>query len=112
MKMGRKIIIVVALALLIIFPAENSTSEEAAKHNYKPSAGYVPDSETAIKIAIAVWGAIYGEETIEQEKPYKAILADGIWHVSGSLPDGWVGGVAEAEISKEDGCIIQISHGK
>ncbi len=101
-----------ALALLVIFPAIESTAEEAAKHNYKPSAGYVPDSESAITIAVAVWGPIYGEEKIEQEKPYKAILADGIWHVSGSLPYGRVGGVAEAEISKEDGCIIRISHGK
>ncbi|MFH1061494.1 MAG: NTF2 fold immunity protein [Candidatus Omnitrophota bacterium] len=28
------------------------------------------------------------------------------------LPEGWIGGVAEAEIAKDDGRIIRISHGK
>ncbi|MDP3732228.1 MAG: NTF2 fold immunity protein [Candidatus Omnitrophota bacterium] len=87
-------------------------AEETEKHNYKPKEGYVPDEETAIKIAVAVWTPIYGKEEIESEKPYKATLKDGIWYVIGSLPKGWKGGVAEAEISKDDGCIIRISHGE
>ncbi|OFW86393.1 MAG: hypothetical protein A2794_01455 [Alphaproteobacteria bacterium RIFCSPHIGHO2_01_FULL_40_8] len=87
-------------------------SEAKKKHNYKPQEGYVPDEETAIKIAVAVWIPIYGKDEIEKEKPYKATLKDGIWHVTGFLPEGWLGGVAEAEIAKDDGRIIRISHGK
>ena len=82
------------------------------KHNYKPESGYVPDKETAVKIAEAVWISIYGKEQIEKEKPYKAFLKEGVWYIEGSLPEGWLGGVAEAEISKNDGHIIRISHGK
>lgn len=82
------------------------------KHNVKPMNGYVPDEETAIRIAIAVWVPIYGEKKIEKEKPYNAILKDGVWYVLGSLPKGYRGGVAEAEIIKESGKIIRISHGK
>jgi len=85
---------------------------DAQKHNYKPAAGYIPDQETAIRIAVAVWSPIYGKEQIEKEKPYKAILKSGIWYVTGTLPEGRVGGVAEAEINKESGCIIRISHGQ
>jgi len=88
------------------------SAAEAQIHNYKPANGYISDEEIAIKIAVAVWQPIYGKEQIQSEKPYKAILRDGIWFVSGSLPEGWVGGVAEAEINKESGCIIRISHGK
>jgi hypothetical protein len=82
------------------------------KHNYIPKEGYVPNKETAISIAIAVWIPIYGKEQIESEKPYSAKLENGIWFVTGSIPEGWAGGVAEAEISKDDGRIIRISHGR
>jgi hypothetical protein len=52
-----------------------------------------------------------GEERIEKEKPYRAILKDDIWIVTGSFPKGWLGGVAVAEI-KKTGVILRISHGK
>jgi len=82
------------------------------KHNYKPAAGYVPDEKTAINIAIAVWEPIYGVEKIAKEKPFRAALKNGVWYVNGSLPEGRLGGVAEAEIAKDDGRILRISHGK
>jgi hypothetical protein len=93
---------------------KNSKSVQTEpKHNVVPAGGYVPDEETAILIAVAVWNPIYGKETILKEKPFKARLENGIWYVSGSLPKGWVkGGVAVAEIVKSDGRIIRVSHGK
>jgi hypothetical protein len=83
-----------------------------SKHNYKPKEGYVPDEKTAIRIAVAVWIPIYGEKEIEGEKPYQAKLDKGVWTVEGSLPEGWLGGVAVAEIAKDDGCILRVSHGE
>ena len=83
-----------------------------SEHTYKPLAGYVPDEATAIKIAVAVWEPIYGAAHIAGEKPYHATLHRGVWIVTGSLRRGMTGGVALAEISKEDGCITRISHGK
>ena len=79
---------------------------------YIPKAGFVPDKVTAIKIAVAVWIPIYGEKEIEDQKPYEAVLKDGIWYVSGFLPEDFLGGTAEAEIVKENGKIIRISHGE
>ena len=84
----------------------------ASQHNYKPKDGYVPNAETAIKIAVAVWIPIYGQVQIDGEKPYKARLEKGVWYVDGSLPEGYIGGVATAEIQKDDGKIIRVSHGK
>ena len=112
MKYNRALLITFTLSLLLIASATVLYAEDAQKHNYKPTAGYVPDEETAIQIAVAVWSPIYGKENIMNEKPFKAILKKGIWYVSGSLPKGWLCGVAEAEIAKDDGRIIQISHGK
>lgn len=108
--------LILLFAGILIFSITGSPitlrADEAQKHNYKPEEGYVPDEETAIKIAVAVWIPIYGKEQIEGEKPYQAVLKDGVWYVTGFLPEGWLGGVAEAEIAKDDGRILRISHGK
>ncbi len=80
---------------------------------YVPVEGYVPTAEVAIKIAVAVWEPIYGAQAIAVEKPYKATLTDGVWTVKGTLPKGYKkGGVALAEISKRDGRILRVTHGK
>jgi hypothetical protein len=84
----------------------------APEDGYVPDEGFVPNKDVAIKIAVAVWEPIYGAEKIAQEKPYRATLADGVWTVEGSLPRGMKGGVALAKISKEDGRILRVTHGK
>lgn len=61
--------------------------------------------------------ASYGEGKIKAERPFRAVLSNGVWHVRGSLPRlfraiGGKGGVASAEINMEDGRILRIQHGK
>jgi hypothetical protein len=85
---------------------------KTAEHEIKPIDDYVPDADTAIKIAVAAWEPIYGMDQIAGEKPYRAHLANGVWIVEGSLPDGWRGGVAFAEIVKRDGRVLRVNHGK
>ncbi len=72
--------------------------------------GFVPDQRTAVRIAIAVWGPIYGDDTIAGEKPFVARLSNGVWIVEGSLPDGWDGGTAYIEINKADGKVLKVTH--
>jgi hypothetical protein len=86
--------------------------EAKSQDNFVPPDGYVPNADVAIKIAVAVWEPIYGAEHIAKEKPFRAVLKDGVWTVQGSLPKGMKGGVALAEISKADGRIIRVIHGK
>ena len=94
-------------------------SDLYAQHNYKervvgyiPKDGFVPNKLTAIRIAISVWLPIYGDK-IYNEKPFVAVLKDGIWKVNGSLPGKFtVGGVAEIWIQKKDGKILCVIHGK
>ena len=100
-----------ALATAIALACAACTSSPPP-HDVKPAAGYVPDAATAIHIAVAVWEPIYGRDMIAGEAPYVATLKDGVWHVEGSLPEGWVGGTAVADISKADGTILRVSHGR
>jgi hypothetical protein len=90
---------------------------EAARATAPPKGGYVPDAQTAIKIAVAVWSRIYGEAEIADQKPYHATLKDGVWAVRGTFQepkDGpeAVGGVAYAYIAQKDGCILEVGHGE
>jgi hypothetical protein len=102
--------IAVGLSLALVTACFAASAWE--KLSYKPKEGFVPDERTAIAIAVAVWTPIYGEKQIADEKPYRAALKDGVWTVEGSLPKGALGGVAIAEISKADGRIIAVIHGK
>lgn len=103
----RKFAIMTAIIIFYILSAAESQGS-----GYKPPEGYVPNAETAIKIAEAVWLPIYGED-IYRKKPFKAALKDSTWIVTGSLPQGlFLGGVPRTEISKDTGCILHVSHGK
>lgn len=120
--------IVIAVAFLLVYiafrakdhsglPMPNGERASAngtadGKYSVRPTVGFVPNEETAIRIAEAVWIPIYGGKKIEKEKPFKATLHDTVWIVTGTLPKGSAGGTAIAEISKESGCIIRVSHEK
>lgn len=110
MKYGRTLICV-ALSLVLLgsismfaFGIENSS--------YPPKNGFVPDEATAIRIAEAILIPIYGEEEIKNERPFHAVLKNQVWIVEGSLPEGMLGGVAVVELSKKDGQIMKVNHGK
>jgi hypothetical protein len=104
MKKALILTTVVALPLLL-------GAQAAKPHSYVPPNGFVPDSVTAVRVAVAIWTPIYGEKQIALEKPYHAELRGGVWTVVGHLPAGHVGGVAIAEISKSDARVLRISHG-
>jgi hypothetical protein len=98
--------------LLIAVLAASFALAQDAPHKVVPERGYVPDADTAISVAVAVWLPIYGRKAIAAEKPYHASLMDGVWTVKGSLPKTMAGGVAVAEISMKDGTVLRVSHGK
>jgi hypothetical protein len=102
-----RIAILAAVPLLALCSA--LAQETIPSHTHKP---YVPDAETAIRIALAVWEPIYGKKLIAAEKPYRAALNDGVWRVEGSLREGSIGGVARADISATDGTILRVTHGQ
>lgn len=82
----------------------------------------VPDQVTAVQLAEKALTKIYGEKKIASERPFKAILHDGIWHVGGTLyckdehdnmiTGRCVGGVAMALIRPSDGRVLKTGHTK
>lgn len=72
---------------------------------------YVPNEETAVKVAEAILYPIYGEN-IYQQRPFIATLENEIWVIEGSLPEGMKGGVAYIEIQKKDCKILKVTHSK
>ncbi|MFC0515735.1 NTF2 fold immunity protein [Mucilaginibacter angelicae] len=80
-------------------------------YNYDPvTKGYVPNEETAIRIAEAVWLPIYGTDVLD-EKPFIAKLSGNVWTVFGTLHANH-GGTAFIKLQKSDGRIISIGHQK
>jgi len=84
----------------------------AQEHSYVPDEGFVPDQTTAAILAETILKPIYGEENIDRQKPFKVILRNNIWVITGTLPEGLMGGVAIIELSKKDAKVIRVSHGK
>ncbi len=114
----RWLILVCALtARGVVGDAAAQTPGTEMKHSYVPANGFVPDSVTAARIAAAVLAPIYPAKVLEAERPFKATLSGDTWTVEGTLPHGArdtesIGGVAVVEISKADGRILRVSHGK
>lgn len=97
----------ILLGVILAYAAKYPRNE-----NFIPAKGVVPDEETAIKIAEAIWLPVYGGD-INTKKPFSAMLKnDSIWVVTGTLPKGMKGGVPYAEINKYDCRVLSISHGK
>src|SRR6267378_1061221 len=101
----------IVLLIGLLLAPQIVLAQNAQRRGAVPAKGFVPDSATAVRIAVAVWIPIYGEQLIMSEQPFVAKLTDGVWTVTGSLPPAppgtvMVGGTAVAKISKRDGRIL------
>jgi NTF2 fold immunity protein len=105
--MSSKLYAFMSVFLLFTVPAgaaNETISEKTAR------VGMVPDAKTAVAIALAVFKPIFSQATIKKQSPFTAELKDDVWLVYGTVVG--LGGTAEAEISRKDGRIIRIGHGK
>jgi hypothetical protein len=114
----KKIIILSLMTLLLLTVLSFVMMSSChAKKNQKIEIGnservdYVPNEETAVKIAEAILYSIYGEN-IYQQRPFIVTLDNEVWIVEGSLPEGMKGGVAYIEIRKKDCKILKTTHSK
>ena len=102
----------IPVAALLLGAPLLSLAQGQPRHSYVPPNGFVPDSITAVRIAVAVWTPIYGARQVQSEAPYLAHLEGAVWTVTGSLPSSAnLGGVVVAEIAKRDARILRVSHG-
>jgi Clp amino terminal domain, pathogenicity island component/NTF2 fold immunity protein len=72
-----------------------------------PTAGCVPNAETAIRIAEAVWSPIFGDGIVKSQRPFHAELMNETWTVRGSRPVPTERSLI-AQIEKNDGRILKL----
>jgi ClpA/ClpB-like protein/NTF2 fold immunity protein of polymorphic toxin system component len=72
-----------------------------------PKGGCVPDAETAIRIAEAVWIPLYGSETVSNQRPFRADLMDDVWTVRATPPAASQRSLF-AKIERSDGRVLQL----
>jgi hypothetical protein len=80
--------------------------------NKEKECNFVPNEETAIKVAEAILVPIYGEEVLKK-KPFTAILiSNKFWRVKGTINMDELGGIPIVEIQKTDCKILSVTHTK
>ena len=111
--MKKKIVLCFAVIIVIVIGVTLKADIFNKSMEFIPDEGIVPNEETAIKIAEAIWLPIYGDN-IYTKQPFIAEYDEKsrTWYVHGSLSENTPGGVPEIKISKQDGKIIYINHGK
>ena len=70
----------------------------------------ITNCEKAIAVAEPVLFKTYGKENILGERPYHCEKVGGEWRLSGSLPEGYDGGVFSISLSELDGHVIHMIH--
>ena len=115
-NLTRKCLICSILLVAVSQAADRYGARNTAK-GYVPPNGFVPTAETAIAVAEAVLIPVYGKDQIESERPFKAVLNENVWVVTGSVPchnpppgAECPGGAAEIKISKWTGQILFMTH--
>ena len=72
----------------------------------------LPTEQSAVAAARVAWRGKFNDATVKQREPYRAELANGKWHVFGTLPPGWRGGTPEAVICASNGKLLQVFHSR
>jgi hypothetical protein len=102
--------ILLPMAQTLAADAFHADDGEPPPFNYQPPEGVIPDQATAVQVGETILKAVYGKKVIEEEEPFKAILQNDIWYISGTVPPEDVGGTGEIYISKSKGCVVRLLH--
>jgi hypothetical protein len=77
--------------------------------SYRPASGFIPDRDTAIRVAKAILIPVYGEKTVDSEEPLSVALDGDVWTVKGAVRP-YPSGNAEIKLSKSEGTVLFLSH--
>jgi hypothetical protein len=99
------------ISIFLIAVIFNGCNNDVDQGYHNPNVdGFVPDEETAVRIAEAVLLPIYGSE-IKDYKPFTVELLDSVWHVKGDRHAEF-GGVIHLYIGKKDARIHRFKREK
>lgn len=86
------------------------TSSPACRSLADGEVATLQTEEAAILAARQALRGAFGARQLKAHEPYRATLADGVWHVRGTLPTGMRGGTPEAEVCSSDGQVLRVFH--
>ena len=110
--MKRKTTLVINAFILVAMLIGGSIIFYRQNRGHIPKQGFVPDKETAVRIATAILDAHYPDSKYKETPVLATYNILGYWHVVGTLPEDTLGGVPEIKIRKSDGRILYMNHGK
>jgi hypothetical protein len=79
-------------------------------YGHEPENGVVSSESIAKGVAHAYLKSTYPED--HHLRPMTAILSNGVWTLTGTLPTGSIGGVAGIAICQSNGRVLEITHSK
>lgn len=96
-------------------PAERSTDPRCTGdtkyfwfNDFTPvPGGLIPDEKRAIQFGVAYMATVYPAERLREDRPWRANLNNGIWHVQGTLPPGSAGGTHQVELCRSNGRVLR-----
>jgi hypothetical protein len=111
-KNARHLTLSAGFLVLVGLLASINGSTASSDKGWMPTEGVVPDAITAEKIAEVIFVRFYGADQINIEKPFRTSIRNDVWIVEGNLPRDMLGGEGEIHISKTDGRILYLFHGR
>jgi len=88
------------------FEKIQEAAPEAAPPKVIPKGGFIPDENTAAKVAEAILTPIEGSAVVQSHAPYQAKLKGDVWIIQGTTKGP--GGTPVLEISKSNGAILRL----
>ena len=108
MNKYKKIIVALSLLCIVLAAVEINLLKVLYKEKSLPEAGVIPNGETAVKYAEAIWLPIYGDK-IYNGLPFRINLQENHrWYVRGRRTEDDSGGVPELKFNGTDGSIFYI----
>ncbi|MGC4040328.1 MAG: YbbC/YhhH family protein [Flavobacterium sp.] len=100
------------LILGIVYLTFSSFEQNQSLYLNHSNRNFVPNKETAIKVAEAILVPIYGENILSY-RPFSAeLLNNKVWIVKGTLNPDDIGGVPIVKVQKADCKILEVTHTK
>lgn len=72
----------------------------------QPEGGAIPTEEFAKTLAMLYLDSLFWKGATKDELPLQATIENGVWHVRGTLPEGYIGGVKHIEMCRSNGRIV------
>ncbi len=97
---------IITLAVCVLILSIATTDHE---NQDSPQINYVPNEQTAVRVAEVIWTELWGEKFVNGCKPFSADSSKGVWHVHGKIPSpGSLGGTIHMKLQICDCKILEI----